>query len=143
MKELILVFTLTLVVSCTIDTSKEYEFIIFKEVTSIFNEDIQIETITKIITAKSDSIAYIDAFTEFCIRQKISSDMKKTIGDYSTPKYFELKNQEGINIAETIRFSEKIKIEENIKQKILFSSLKLKTYLFQIIKINYLIAMVI
>lgn len=73
----------------------------------------------KIIKAKSDSAAYMDAFQSFCISLKVNKDMKQTLGTiYSTPVKFKLLNEKGEDIANTVYFVDKERREKQIMEQI-------------------------
>ena len=74
----------------------------------------------KIISAPSDSAAYLEAFTDFCISQKVYSDMrKKGMDEYlDIPIGFKLYNEKGEDISNII-FASRIEQEEKIAQKFL------------------------
>lgn len=74
----------------------------------------------EMISASSDSSAYIEAFTKYCISQKVYSDMREKVkADYlDVPIGFKLYNPEGVDIS-NLSFEMKSQIEEKLVASIL------------------------
>lgn len=112
MKKLIFLFlVLVFLTAC----ERKYRYVeIVREQSIIGGSSIK-EKDEKILAAPSDSAAYIEAFSKFCIAQKVYSDMcKKGMGDYlDIPISFKLYNSEGIDISD-ITFSTKAQQEEEL-----------------------------
>ena len=73
-----------------------------------------------IISAASDSIAYIEAFTKYCISQKVYNKMlKEGMADYlDVPIGFKLYDEDGMDITD-ISFATRLEEEERISTNIL------------------------
>ncbi len=73
-----------------------------------------------IISAASDSIAYIEAFTKYCISQKVYNKMlKEGMADYlDVPITFRLYNEDGVDIT-NISFATRLEEEERISASIM------------------------
>lgn len=73
----------------------------------------------KLIEAENDSAAYLDAYKTYCISQKVTQDMAKTMGQvYSTPVGFKVLNDKGADITNAVFFPGKAKQEQEIKENI-------------------------
>lgn len=73
----------------------------------------------KIISAANDSIAYLEAYEDFCISLKVNKDMQEAMGNnYTTPIRFKLLNDKNEDIALLVSMKDKTKQEEEIKNKI-------------------------
>jgi hypothetical protein len=73
----------------------------------------------KIIKAKDDSTAYLEAFKTFCISVKVNKDMKESLGTiYSTPVSFKLLNDKGDDITNTTLFPNRANREKEIEDLI-------------------------
>lgn len=93
----------SLLVSCTTDrkiNERSYTYIETIREHNLFGGSSVNEKDEKIIKAASDSSAYIDAFTLFCISHKVYADMyKKGHGEYlDEPLGFKLLNDKGEDI---------------------------------------------
>ena len=109
-----LFFVLALLTAC----EKKYKYVeIVREQSVIGGSSIK-EKDEKILSAPSDSVAYIEAFSKFCIAQKVYSDMReKGMADYlDIPIGFKLYNSEGIDISNIV-FSTKVQQEEELVAK--------------------------
>lgn len=76
-KLLYLLPVLILLTAC----EKKYKYVEIVKEQSFLNGTSIKEKNEDIISAPSDSAAYIDAFTSFCISQKVYYDMKKKDGE--------------------------------------------------------------
>jgi hypothetical protein len=73
----------------------------------------------KVIKAKSDSDAYLQAYNEYCIALKVNKDMNESIGElFSKTVGFKLINEDGIDISKSTFFANKEKRENEIKESI-------------------------
>lgn len=73
----------------------------------------------KTISAANDSIAYLEAYEDFCISLKVNKDMQEAMGNnYTTPIRFKLLNDKNEDIALLVSMKDKTKQEEEIKNKI-------------------------
>ena len=73
----------------------------------------------KPIKAADDSSAYLQAYQNFCISQKVNKDMQTSIGKtYSVPKSFKLYNDKGVEISNSVFFADKDKREKEIEENI-------------------------
>lgn len=103
--------------SCKVKETYKYIEIVSEE--SIFGGTDIKEKEPVIIMAFSDSAAYLEAFEDFCISQKVNNDMKESIGKvYVTPIRYMLLNQDGHNIVDSVYFDNKDKLESTIKNRI-------------------------
>lgn len=117
-KLLYLLPVLILLTAC----EKKYKYVEIVKEQSFLNGSSIKEKNEDIISAPSDSAAYIDAFTSFCISQKVYYDMqKKGWGDHvDIPISFKLYNSEGVDISNIV-FATKTKQKEEIVNKFLSS----------------------
>ena len=71
----------------------------------------------KTISAASDSAAYLEAFTRFCVSRKVSEDTRNgdNYGYITTPLRFKLYNDKGIDIVSSVHFADKDKLEKRIE----------------------------
>ena len=113
---LFFIATIILFTSC----EEKYRYVVTVREQSILGGSSFKETDEKIISAPSDSAAYLEAFTNFCISQKVYSDMrKKGAAEYlDIPISFKLYNENGEDIS-NIYFASRIEQEEKIAQKFL------------------------
>lgn len=73
----------------------------------------------RVFTAKSDSAAYIEAYMTFCISAKsYDKEFQKSGAKAGKPLSFRLLNQDSIDIAQTVSFLNKKRLERNIRKKI-------------------------
>lgn len=107
-----------LATSCV--ANRQYTYIETAEERELFGGTSTKEKDAEIIMAKSDTLAYIEAFTKFCISEKVYRDVyKKGWGEYaSVPKSFKLLNELGEDIT-NIEFATKKQEEEIISAKYL------------------------
>lgn len=120
----LLVFLLAVVLtSC----DKKYTYIEVVLEKGIFSGVDEKEKEEKIIKAKNDTLAYLDAYQKFCISMKVNKDMQETYGEtYSTPFEFKLLNDKGENIANSTFFVTKAEEEKKIEERIFSRSNSLK-----------------
>jgi hypothetical protein len=99
--------------------NKPYKYVeVFEDISVYGTKEIK-EKEPKTISAANDSVAYLDAFETFCISVKVNKDMQKTMGTvYSTPLKFKLLNSDGEDIANNVFFSNKLKLEKEIEDRI-------------------------
>lgn len=118
MKKLLLMGTLIItVVSC--QQSKNYEYVELGAKESIFGGTERDEKDRVIIRAKTDSIAYLEAFQKFCISEKVSKDMEDVYGASATkPTDFKLLDEQGNNIALTINFDKIDSLKMSVRSRI-------------------------
>ena len=115
MKQLLFIFAaIVLLTSC----EKKYRYIETVRELKIVGGASTTEKEKKIITAPSDSVAYIEAYREFCMSQKAYSDLrKKGMGEYlGVPISFKLYNEKGEDIS-NIHFNTRLEQEEKIAKR--------------------------
>lgn len=104
MKKLLLLLTI-IISSC--EQSRKYEYVELGLKELIFGGIDQDEKEAVIITAKTDSIAYLKAYQRFCISEKVSQDMQEALGSSAIkPTDFRLIDEQGNNVAQFINFEE-------------------------------------
>ena len=110
-KLLLLICVLMLLTAC----NKKYRYVEIVREQSVLGGSSEIEKDEATISASSDSTAYIEAFSKFCISQKVYSDMrKKDMADnLDIPIGFKLYNSEGVDISD-IDFATKKQKEDEI-----------------------------
>lgn len=113
-KILLLICALMSLTAC----NKKYRYVEVVREQSFLGGSSITEKEEKTITASSDSAAYIEAFRNFCISQKVYSDMcKKGMADYlDVPIGFKLYNSEGLDISDIV-FATKNQQEEELVAK--------------------------
>lgn len=105
------IFTL----SCV--TEKNYTYIETVREYDLFGRASIVDEEGKNIKALSDTVAYIEAYTNFCISQKVYDDLrKKGVEGLSVPLSFKLYNDAGVDITDT-EFATKTLKEEEIKSE--------------------------
>lgn len=112
MKNLLLfICALVLLTAC----NKKYRYVKIVREQSVLGGSSVTEKDEETITASSDSAAYIEAFRNYCISQKVYSDMrKKGMADYlDIPIGFKLYNSEGVDISDIV-FATKGQKEEEL-----------------------------
>lgn len=110
-----LFFILGLLTSC----DKSYKYVEKVKEESILGGSEIKEKEEKIIKAKDDSTAYLDAFRKFCISVKVNKDMAQSIGKtYYTPLSFKLLNEKDVDITNSTLFDNRAKREKEIEEKI-------------------------
>lgn len=116
-KTLLFLLSITLISSC--EQSKKYEYIEIGQKESLFGGTENDEKDIKIIHAKTDSIAYLEAYQIFCISEKISKDMKEAIGATgTTPTDFKLIDEQGNNIALIISFEKMDSLKNKVRTRV-------------------------
>ena len=126
MRQISLILIIILLNSCAgssennSEVSKEYKYIEVCEDKALFGSGIELkEKNQETITDFSDSAAYLAAYEKFCIALKANQELIEMMGESSsTPKEFKLLNENGIDIAKTISFADKEKLEKEIKSDI-------------------------
>jgi hypothetical protein len=99
---------------------KSYKYVEVVEEKGLLGGASQIkEKSPKIISAENDSIAYLEAYEDFCISLKVNKDMQESMENtYSTPIRFKLLNYNNEDIAPLVSITDKTKREDDIKNKI-------------------------
>lgn len=109
--------TVLLLVSC--QESKKYEYIEVGTKSSVFGGMERIEKDIEVIKAKTDSVAYLEAYQSFCISEKVSKHMQKTYGtSVATPTSFKLLNESGNDIAPLANFQNIDSLKADIRSRI-------------------------
>lgn len=118
MKKIILLGILIItIVSC--QQSKKYEYVELGTKESIFGGTERDEKDGVTIRAKTDSIAYLEAYQKFCISEKVSKDMEEAYGSSaSKPTDFKLLDEQGNNIALTISFDKMDSLKMSVRSRI-------------------------
>jgi len=121
MKGKLLLMTILLLAVALTSCEKKYTYVEVILEKGIFGGIDKKEKEPKIIKAKNDTLAYLDAYQKFCRSVKINKDMREAFGEtYSTPFGFKLLNDKGENIANSTFFitreEEKRKIEERVSR---------------------------
>ena len=117
MKRVFFLFcALILLVAC--NSNREYKYVEIVKEQSVLGGSSVKEKDEEIISAPSDSAAYIKAFSNFCIAQKVYSDMREEgMADYlDIPIGFKLYTPEGTEISD-LYFATKEQQEEEIVEK--------------------------
>lgn len=116
-KTLYLLILVILLVSC--NSEKKYKYIETVQETGILGSTDVTDNEPEIIKATNDSSAYVEAYSKFCISQKVAQDMTKALGSSAgIPLSFKLLNEQGENIANSVYFINKDSIEREIKKRI-------------------------
>lgn len=116
-KALAVVFLLSILISCS--RKKNYKYVEIVEEEGILGGSSTKEKDPKTIKASTDSAAYLEAYQNFCISQKVYRDMKQSLGKvYSTPTMFKLYNEKGNDITNIVFFVDKDKLKKEIEVKI-------------------------
>lgn len=99
---------------------KSYKYVEIVEKKDVLGGNSQIkEEDPKTISAENDSIAYLEAYEDFCISVKVNKDMQESMGNtFSTPIRFKLLNDKNEDIALLVSITDKMKREEEINNKI-------------------------
>lgn len=115
---LFVVATFLLLTSCVND--KKYRYVETVRELSIVGGASTKEKEEKIISALSDSAAYIEAYRMFCISQKTYSELrKKGMGEYlAIPISFKLYNEKGEDIS-NISFYSRLEQEKILEERIM------------------------
>ena len=111
-KLLLFICALMLLTAC----NKKYRYVEIVQEQSDLGGSSETEKNEKTISASSDSAAYIEAFSKFCISQKVYSDMRKKgmADNLAIPIGFKLYNSEGVDISDIVFASKKQKEDELI-----------------------------
>lgn len=118
MKKITFLLFLSFMVSCNLK-NKNYKYIEIVEEEGLMGGTERKEQEAKIIEAENDSIAYLEAYKDFCIALKISSDMKISYGNSAnTPIEFKLLNEKNEDISNLVVFKDKELREKEIKDQI-------------------------
>lgn len=115
MKQLLFIFAaIILLTSC----EKKYRYVETVRELSIAGGPSIKEKEEKIISAQTDSAAYIEAYREFCISQKAYSELrKKGMGEsLGIPISFKLYNEKGEDIS-NIHFDTRLEQEEKLAER--------------------------
>lgn len=121
MKQLMLLIAATIILSaCNMQSKRNYKYIEKVREQSVLGGSSIKDKEEKIISAPSDSAAYLEAYKKYCISLKIYNDMRKEgMGQYlDIPIGFELYNSDGENITD-IFFESRLTEEEAIESSIL------------------------
>lgn len=117
MKKILLLITVTvLLISC--ENEKKYRYVETVRELKVVGGASTMEKEKKIISAPSDSAAYIEAYREFCISQKAYSELrKKGMGEYlDVPISFKLYNEKGEDIS-NISFDSRLEQEKKLAER--------------------------
>ncbi|RZT00186.1 hypothetical protein [Aquimarina brevivitae] len=118
MRNLVLIGLIVLSIS-SCDKTKKYTYVEIIEKKGLFGDIKQEEKDTLVITAKTDSIAYLKVYRKFCIAKMAVEDVKKVLGSVSSkPINFKLLDEKGKDISFIISFDKKDSLENNIRTKI-------------------------
>jgi hypothetical protein len=119
-KPILLSISILLFLLSSCSNKKEYKYIEIVEEKQLLGSGTDTkEKDEKIIKAENDSIAYLDAYEDFCISVKVNKDMKEAMGSSAyLPLRFKLINEEGVNIANTIAIAGKEELEKEIESRI-------------------------
>lgn len=99
---------------------REYKYIQIDENKGSFSRKKFIENDKEIIVAKSDSIAYLDAFKKFTISVKVNQDLFEAVGKIHTAPYkFKLLDPNGKDITNSVSFRGKDSLEKDIIESVL------------------------
>ena len=101
------------------DTRKSYKYVELVQEESVFGGTTSKDKEAKQIKAENDTLAYLEAYENFCISAKVTKDMQSSLGKvYSIPKNFKLYNSKGINIKDEVSFASKSTKEKEIEERI-------------------------
>ena len=118
MKKITFFLFLLFMISCNLK-NKNYKYIEIVEEEGLMGGTERKEKEAKIIEAENDSIAYLEAYKDFCIALKVSSDMKSSVGNSAnTPIEFKLLNEKDEDISNLVVFKDKELKEKEIKNQI-------------------------
>ena len=111
--------------SCNSDKKYTYVEVVLEK--GIFGGVDKKEKEPKIIRAKNDTLAYLEAYQSFCIAVKVNKDMQETYGEMpSTPLEFKLLNDNGENIVNSTFFVTKAEEEQKIEERVFSRSNSIK-----------------
>lgn len=98
---------------------KNYKYIAIVEEEGLMGGVQRKEQEAQVIKAENDSVAYLEAYKDFCIALKVSEDMKASHGSSSnTPIEFILLNDRDEDITNSVSFKDKELKEKEIKDQI-------------------------
>lgn len=118
MKKITLFLFLSFMISCNLN-NKNYKYIAIVEEEGLMGGTERKEQEAKIIEAENDSLAYLEAYKDFCIALKVSGDMKSSYGSsLNTPIEFRLLNEKDEDITNLVAFKDKELKEKEIKDQI-------------------------
>ncbi|OSZ79896.1 hypothetical protein CAP36_01110 [Chitinophagaceae bacterium IBVUCB2] len=120
----IFISLLAVLSACTGKSNKEYNYI---ETAMLTNRDTIVPKEKKPlqIIAVSDSDAYIQAYTNFCLSNKsYDSEFQKSGSISGKPLSFKLLNKELIDISKSVTFLNKERWEKKIQEKVLAFEVK-------------------
>ena len=115
------IFTAFIILSAfaSCDNNKSYKYVEVVEEEGLLGGSDTKDKDPKTINATTDSAAYLEAYKDFCISQKVNRDMKESLGKvYSTPTRFKLYNDKGLEITNSVFFTDKDKREKEIEESI-------------------------
>lgn len=93
----------------------KYTYIQIEQKEGLFGDLKVEEKAPEDIYAASDSAAYMEAFRNFTIAEKVHDDMVSSMGKtYTKPLYFKLLNGEGQDISNTTYFAQKDSLEQDM-----------------------------
>ena len=121
MKKLMLLIASTIILSaCNMQIKRNYKYVERVREQSVLGGSSIKDKEEKIISASSDSAAYLEAYKKYCISQKVYNDMRKEgMGQYlDIPIGFKLYNSDGEDITD-IYFNSRLTEEEAIESSIL------------------------
>lgn len=117
MKQVLFTFLTFTIISC--QQSKRYEYIEIGIEKSVFGNTERDEKDGQIILAKTDSIAYLNAYQKFCISEKVAKDMEEVYGTSPImPIDFKLLDEQGNNISSLIHFNKIDSLKAGIRSRI-------------------------
>lgn len=112
-----LLFILALLTSC--NNNKTYKYVEFVKEESLLGGTETKEKASQLISAESDSAAYLEAYKNYSISLKVNKDMKQSMGKtYSTPVEFKLYDDKNKDITNSILFPDKEKREKEVTDQI-------------------------
>lgn len=121
MKKSILALLFIIFVSgCGKDASREYTYVEFSRSKDIFYNEWRVREAKPVkIKAENDTLAYIEAYTKFCISQKNYEATAGKTGKYDeTPVYFKLFDKNDMDIVTTLKLNNIDSIQNTIKEKV-------------------------
>ena len=114
----LLIFSTLFLLSCESMYNKEYKYIVTSMETYLLTTSPK-EQKPLLISAASDSAAYVTAYLNFCFAAKYyNREFKKSGAKAGKPLSFRLLNQDSIDIARSVSFLNKTRIEKNIRRKV-------------------------
>lgn len=102
--------------SCSFD--RKYKYIETVQDAGILSSEIKHKD-AEIISASSDSVAYMQAYQKFCISRKVNRDIMQALGSASSvPLSFQLLDDKGNDITFKVMFSNKDSLEKAMETQI-------------------------